>query len=353
MDFFIMEDNVLAISFPAIESPEASQELLINSNSEENDIAAKLQHWAYYAQKGLAKNTIQSIKSDFYQFTAFCQKHDYSPLPADPKTIEKFILANKEKKPATISRYLSSISTIHKASELPNPCASTEAKMTLRMIKREKGIDQSQAPALRYEALQKVLEVLEKQETLTARRNAALLSVAYDAMLRVSEVAAIKTANITPTFDGSEGGILLINKSKTDQTGEGAALYLSGQSMTLVRQWMKSANIDTNDGDTYLFRGVKKAGYKSKKEIVLPGKASVKTIERVFSNASTLLDDAPVWTGHSARIGAAQDLALDGYSLPNIQHTGRWKSPAMVARYIRNITATNSAMAQFRKNRKK
>ena len=38
-------------------------------------------------------------------------------------------------------------------------------------------------------------------------------------------------------------------------------------------------------------------------------------------------------SGHSARVGAAQDMVAVGIELPAIQQAGRWKSSAMVSRY--------------------
>ena len=38
-------------------------------------------------------------------------------------------------------------------------------------------------------------------------------------------------------------------------------------------------------------------------------------------------------SGHSARVGAAQDMIAAGIELPAIVHAGRWKSTAMVNRY--------------------
>ncbi len=53
------------------------------------------------------------------------------------------------------------------------------------------------------------------------------------------------------------------------------------------------------------------------------------------------------WTGHSVRVGGAIQLALAGYSLPQIMEMGNWTSPDMVSRYIRNIAAGKKAMTQF------
>ena len=49
------------------------------------------------------------------------------------------------------------------------------------------------------------------------------------------------------------------------------------------------------------------------------------------------------------RIGAAQELALRGYSLPMIMLAGRWASPDEVYRYIKHIKVQESAMADLQR----
>jgi hypothetical protein len=56
-------------------------------------------------------------------------------------------------------------------------------------------------------------------------RNVALVLVMRDLLTRRSEVAALDVADIADDRDGS--GTAMIRRSKTDQTGEGAELYLS------------------------------------------------------------------------------------------------------------------------------
>ena len=44
-------------------------------------------------------------------------------------------------------------------------------------------------------------------------------------------------------------------------------------------------------------------------------------------------------SGHSARVGAAQDMVAAGIEMPAILHAGRWKSTAMVNRYGERLLA--------------
>ena len=52
-------------------------------------------------------------------------------------------------------------------------------------------------------------------------------------------------------------------------------------------------------------------------------------------------------SGHSARVGAAQDMIAAGIELPAILQAGRWKSTAMVNRYGEQLLARRSGAAQL------
>ena len=63
-------------------------------------------------------------------------------------------------------------------------------------------------------------------------RDAALLAVASDGLLRVSEVAALDVGDVQAEADGS--GRLFVGASKTDQEGRGAVLYLGALTVSRV-----------------------------------------------------------------------------------------------------------------------
>ena len=70
-------------------------------------------------------------------------------------------------------------------------------------------------------------------------RDAALLAVASDGLLRVSEIAALDVGDVQAEADGS--GRLLVGESKTDQEGRGAVLYLGALTVTRVNAWLAAA----------------------------------------------------------------------------------------------------------------
>ena len=58
-------------------------------------------------------------------------------------------------------------------------------------------------------------------------------------------------------------------------------------------------------------------------------------------------------SGHSTRVGAAQDMVAAGIELPAILHAGRWKSTAMVNRYGERLLARRSGAAQLARMQKR
>ena len=58
------------------------------------------------------------------------------------------------------------------------------------------------------------------------------------------------------------------------------------------------------------------------------------------------------FTGHSGRVGMAQDLAASGVELPELMTAGRWKSSRMPARYTERQTAGRGAVARYYQGRR-
>ena len=52
-------------------------------------------------------------------------------------------------------------------------------------------------------------------------------------------------------------------------------------------------------------------------------------------------------SGHSTRVGAAQDMTQAGVALPAVMQSGGWKSPEMVGRYTRRLEARRGGAAQL------
>ena len=94
--------------------------------------------------------------------------------------------------------------------------------------------------------------------------------------------------------------------------------------------------------DGPVFRPVNKAGVVG--DTALQGGEDARILKRLAERAG--LDPATI-SGHSARVGMAQDLVAGGADLAAVMQAGRWKSPAMPARYAERLLAKRGAVAGY------
>ena len=164
-------------------------------------------------------------------------------------------------------------------------------------------------------------------------RDAALLAVMSDGLLRVSEAAALKVVDLK-----AEGAnTLTIRRSKTDQEGEGAAQYIGGPTVARVRAWLEAAGLTGGP----LFQRLDRAGRPR-------GRLSTVSIRAIVQRRAAEAGIEGRVSGHSLRVGGAQSLAAAGASVVEMQTAGRWQSPSMPGRYARGQLASRSAVARLR-----
>ena len=115
----------------------------------------------------------------------------HQPLPASPETVAAFIDAmGASKAPATVRRYVSSISTFHRAAGVANPCEALTVKLALKRMHREHGRVQQQAAPLNEGAVARML--VAAGATLRDLRDKALFTVAYTTMCRRAELVGLR-----------------------------------------------------------------------------------------------------------------------------------------------------------------
>jgi len=299
-----------------------------------DDITERLADYARQADGAFSENTARAIRADTAIFTAWCRERGLEALPAAPETVAAFVDAMAEtRKPATVRRYAASIAHLHRAAGLADATKGNAVRLALKRLGRRHGSRQAQAAPLGEMAVQRVLATT--GGSLIDRRDIALLMVARDMLARRSEVVALRVGDIAYGDDGS--ATVLLRRSKTDQTGEGATLWLSPRTTAALRQWLSEAGIT----DGAAFRSVDRGGN-------VGGPLDPGDVGRRFKVLAKRagLEVAAI-SGHSARVGMAQDLVAHGAELAAVMQAGRWKSPAMPARYAERLSAGRGAVAQF------
>ncbi len=110
-------------------------------------VGIRLADWTAMARGAFAGNTIRAWKADWEIFGEFCRTFRVVPLPAVPETVRDFVFEclAKEKKPATIRRYVSTIGRAHRAAGVADPTITEAVKMALKEMSRSVSARQRQA----------------------------------------------------------------------------------------------------------------------------------------------------------------------------------------------------------------
>jgi len=150
-------------------------------------------------------------------------------------------------------------------------------------------------------------------------RDAAMVSLLSDCLLRVSELLALRVRDLSVESDGS--GLLSIHHSKTDQEGEGAVLFVGASTVGHVQNWL--ARLKSLRGDlpaeSFLFVRVRRGGVVDDD----PAPLTRVSVARILKSYGRLvLPDGQRVSTHSLRVGSAQSLAERGASLVELQVAG-------------------------------
>lgn len=282
-------------------------------------------------------NTIRSYRADFTIFNAWCLQEHRAALPATPETVAEFVLAqSKSAASATVSRRRAAITKIHRLLKLDSPVSTEEVNLATRTVFRQKGRRQDQALGLTSTLKQKLIGSCPAD--LRGLRDQALIAVGYDTLCRRAELVQLQIEDLTVKIDGS--GTILVRKSKTDKFGDGRLAYLSAEALTYLQRWLATANLDTGP----IFRGVH--GTQLMPDALHPYSVA-RILKDLAGNAGLDKTLIAKLSGHSMRVGAAQDMAAAGIDLGAIMHAGGWKSPDMVMRYIEHMEVGKSGMARL------
>ncbi len=299
-----------------------------------------LGNWSSMAARAFSKNTIRAWKADWEVFSESCRTYRVESLPAAPKTVRAFVFEclGKGKKPATVRRYVSTIGRAHRASGLKDPTASEEVKLSLKEMGRNVAGRQKQARGLMWGEIEVFLSI--EPRNLRDIRDRALVAVAYDTMCRREELVSLRVEDLAEAGDGS--GSVLIRRSKTDTTGEGATAYVSPLTMRLVAEWLRESGLKA--GPVFVrVHGDTRVG-----ESLTP-----QVVTAVFRKVGQWIGlERKEWenlSGHSVRVGAAQDLLALNIDLSSVMQAGRWRDTRMPMRYGEKVLASRGAMARAAK----
>ena len=274
--------------------------------------------------------TLLAYRSDFRNFADWCRTKRRPFLPATPETVAGYLDAvSVNLKPATLRRRIAAIRKIHRLTRHVDPTDDEIVVLALRRARRSKPSRQRQALGLASPLRERLVAAC--GQDLTGLRDAAMLSVGYDTLCRRSELVALRAEDIEPRPSG--GANILVRRAKNDPDGMGRVAAISAASLTRIRVWLNAAKITEGP----LFRPVYGETVKSRYLGPIVVSRVIKAAARRAEIDVEMIDQ---FSGHSMRVGAAQDLNGRGFDILTIMRTGGWRSANIVARYIENSGLT-------------
>ena len=272
-----------------------------------------------------APSTIRAYKSNFENFIKFCDENNTSALPASSEIIAGYIKKlSGHLKSSSIKIAVASIAALHNLNSLNDPTQMPDVRIEMRRMYRTLGRYAKQAYAINRSLLDKM--VASTDDSLSGIRDKAILLVAYDSLCRRSEIVSLEYEDLM--IDDKDGSVTLkLRKSKTDPHGLGKNLYLGSEAQKALKGWINKSKLNSGK----LFRSI--TTDEKIKESLNP--AQINRIYKKFAGL-TKIDSSIIKSisGHSIRVGAAQDLMNSGAELPIIMNRGRWTKIDTVMRYV-------------------
>lgn len=306
-------------------------------------------------QEGFASNTIRDLFSVTKLFANWCVPRGYVWFPADPEHCREYLIWMKEERNYSIhsvKKHLAMLNMLMGIAGLPKLSGQKTVDLGVRKLRRTAatgGERAGQAIPFRFDDL-KVAERLYKQAGSTiAIRNRAFLCVAYNTMLRMSEIARLRVRDVEVHGDNVT---LFVAYTKTNTVTE-TIKQLSPMTAKALFDWLTASGLKY-EPDAMLFCKVHRTG----KVTPADQPMSAPALEKIFADTWLLMgkDDEQTnkgryakWSGHSCRVGAAQDLNASGASMPQIMAEGGWKDTETVMRYLRNSGNVKSAVSDLMK----
>ena len=254
------------------------------------------------------------------------------------RTLSDALLANyittlheDGKSPATIGQAVAAVKwqLKHQLQETFN-FPITQA--TLAGIRREgKDRGRGQVDGLIWQDVERVCVYAETEGTIAGLRDAAMIRLMSDCLLRISEVVTVNVGDLKEKT-------LTLRSSKTDQEGTGESLYVCDATRNVLKWYSKRADITSGA----LFRHIRRGDH------IQSDRLTPHSARRIIKKRAANAGVEGFISGHSLRVGSAVSLAQAGASVVDMQVAGRWKSSQMPAHYAKAELAERGAIARFK-----
>lgn len=270
-------------------------------------------------------NTLRGYRKDLECFKSWCDRQSLDWLPAEAGTVAGYVdYLSSTLSTATVKRRLCAIRFAHFIANIENPIGHSRVHLSVRRASLRKRRRPAQSLGLNGQILRQILDAC--PDDLTGARDAALISTGYDTLCRSSELAAMRIEHIRFSARATS---IFIPLCKSDPFGDGRWAYLSPISSEILKGWLERTEIQNGP----VFRGLhlRKVGTMS-----LDTSSIRRLVKSAARRAGLSNDIVRALSGHSMRIGAAQDMLVTGFDQLAIMQAGGWKTSHVVLRYVEN-----------------
>lgn len=237
--------------------------------------------------------------------------------------------------PATATVAVAGVADRAKREGLPSPFGGRTAGALSAFRRNAAHRGSGQVAGISWEQADRMSDLAESGGKPAGLRDALVIRLASDCMLRVSEVSALDVADISFVDDWLR---VVVRRSKTDQEGNGSVLYGGPPTARLARRWLRKVSI----ADGALFRPVNKAGR------IATNRLSSRTVREIIKHWAVHAGISDYISGHSLRVGTAQSLRDAGATTPELMAAGRWKRVETMACYTSTQDAATGPVARLR-----
>lgn len=296
---------------------------------------------AGYAQDEKAASTRRGYRSDWRDFSAWCDRMQLAAMPALPATVAAYFahLADSGRSAGTIARRVAAIAYAHKLKGADSPTTVEAVRQVLRGIRRRIGVKPVQKAPATARAIGAMVANI-PDGGITGIRDRAILLLGFAAALRRSEIVGLKVNDLEFSPDGV---LVHIRKSKTDQEGQGTIIAVPRggklQPVEAIEAWLAHKNrVEIPDNairqNGPLFVSIDRHGN------VNPNALSDKSIADIVKHraAAAGLDPA-IFSGHSLRAGFVTSALEHGADLFKVMDVTRHKRVETLKIYDRRAQA--------------
>lgn len=278
-----------------------------------------------YLQAATSDNTRKTYRSAIRHFQKWGGK-----LPTDRETLTHYLIDHAETlNPRTLEVRLTAISQWHQFQSFNDPAQDPSVRKTLKGIRRTHGKPKKKAQALRLQDLAAMIKHLTQlPASPKSTRDRALLLIGYFGGFRRSELVSIRVEHLKWE---TEGIIVSLPRSKTDQEGEGIRRAIPyGNDLicpvSSLKVWVYEAGIKEGP----LFRPINRWGQIQSRAL---NPASINETLKEIGTACKF-DFVIDLSSHSLRRGLTTSAARENVDFETIKKQGGWKSDATVWEYI-------------------